>query len=108
VVASLGAAGAIIALPGRPIVTIHAEPVEAVDTTGAGDSLTAAMAFAVAAGRSVEDAVRFGVEVATAVVQHRGAQAAVPSPEQLMRMWTREATPASTRQQRNTIKENIS
>lgn len=108
VVASLGADGAIVAVPGHPVVRIDAEPVEAIDTTGAGDSLTAAMAFAVAAGRSVEDAVRFGVEVATAVVQHRGAQAAVPSADQLTRMWAREAAPASTTHEQNTIKENIS
>jgi ribokinase len=94
VVASLGGDGAVVAATGGSIEKIAAEKVPVVDTTGAGDSLTASLAYAIAAGRSVEDAVRFGVGVASCVVQQRGAQAAIPSAVVLNEIWSRTAPDA--------------
>ena len=52
--------------------------VEPVDTCGAGDSLTAGMALALAAGAGVEDALRFGIIVAGVTVGKRGTGSASP------------------------------
>jgi ribokinase len=89
VVASRGADGAAVAIPDRPLVMIPADEVTAVDTTGAGDSLTASLAYGIGAGRSVESAARFGVGVAGLVVQRRGAQKSVPSQSRLHEVWVR-------------------
>jgi ribokinase len=77
VVVTLGPAGALIATPdgiehARPF------PVRAVDTVGAGDCFTGALAVEIGAGRSLRDAVRFANAAAALKVTRRGAQAGVP------------------------------
>ncbi|HEX5026996.1 MAG TPA: ribokinase [Agriterribacter sp.] len=52
--------------------------VEAVDTTAAGDVFTAAVAVAIAEGKSVDEAARFGVKAAAVAVTRPGAQASAP------------------------------
>jgi ribokinase len=53
-------------------------PVEAVDTTAAGDVFNAALAVALAEGRSIEDGMRFANAAAAVSVTRRGAQNSAP------------------------------
>ena len=52
--------------------------VQAVDTTGAGDTFSAAFCVALAEGRSLEDAVRFGNTAAGLAVTKYGVIEAIP------------------------------
>jgi ribokinase len=60
VVVTLGRTGALI-LTDELDVTVPAVPVKVVDTTGAGDAFNSGFAVALAEGRGIVDAVRFGV-----------------------------------------------
>ena len=62
---------------------IPATKVEAVDTTGAGDAFTAALAVSLADGLSLVDAARFAGEVAAISVTRIGTQTSFPSLEEL-------------------------
>jgi ribokinase len=60
----------------------HHQPgfeVRAVDTTGAGDSFSGALAWALADGRQLEDAVEFAAASAALSTMHPGARAGMPS-----------------------------
>jgi ribokinase len=57
---------------------VPAPAVEAMDTTGAGDTFNGALAVALTEGMGWEDAVRFAVEAAAISVTRMGAQASVP------------------------------
>ena len=87
VVASLGESGVVVAEPGGERIHYSAERVPVVDTTGAGDSLTAGLAFGLATGLNLGQSVRFGNRVAATVVQQRGAQRAIPSATHLYEIW---------------------
>jgi ribokinase len=76
IVLTLGARGARI-LPEGP--ALPALPARVVDTTGAGDCLTGAVAAALAEGRSLEDAVRLGLAAASICVERHGCQPAMPA-----------------------------
>jgi ribokinase len=56
-----------------------------VDTTGAGDAFTAAVAVELAAGRSVDDAARFASQVGAHVVARNEVIPALPRREDLGR-----------------------
>lgn len=58
--------------------------VEAVDTTAAGDSFTAAFALALSRGKTCGEAIVFGQKVASIAVTRKGAQTSIPSPEEIM------------------------
>ena len=58
-------------------------PVESVDATGAGDALTAALAVAIAEGKSWSDAARFANAAAALATTAIGAQAGLPRREQV-------------------------
>ena len=60
VVVTLGATGALI-LTDELDIMVPAVPVDVVDTTGAGDAFNSGFAVALAEGRDIVDAVRFGV-----------------------------------------------
>jgi ribokinase len=60
VVVTLGRAGALI-LTDELDVMVPSIPVDVVDTTGAGDAFNSGFAMALAEGRDIVDAVRFGV-----------------------------------------------
>ena len=75
VVLTLGRRGAQI-LPDGPL--LPAAPAQTVDTTGAGDALAGALATALAEGRPLEDALRFGMAAAAVSVEHPGCQPAMP------------------------------
>jgi ribokinase len=58
---------------GGAVEHVPAVPVEAVDTTAAGDSLCGAFADTFVRGKSLPDAVRRAVRVATVTVTRPGA-----------------------------------
>ena len=75
-VLTLGARGARI-LPDGP--ELPALPAQVVDTTGAGDCVTGAVAAILAEGRPLEDAVRLGLAAASICVERPGCQPAMPT-----------------------------
>ena len=81
---TLGAAGSIIAL-GAQRRTVAAFPVEAVDTTGAGDTYCGVLAAQLPVGRAaltadvLADAARVAGAAAALAVGRHGAQASVPT-----------------------------
>jgi ribokinase len=78
VVITIGAEGAIAAADG--VVThVPTEPTRVVDTTGAGDAFTGALAVALSRGADLEAAVRLGVRVGSYAVARPGAQASYPT-----------------------------
>ncbi|MFF9569059.1 ribokinase [Streptomyces sp. NPDC014685] len=80
VVITLGAAGALVA-DGRTgdVVPVPSIAVEAVDTTGAGDAFTAALAWRLGLGEELAEAAAFAVRVGAAAVTRQGAQASFPT-----------------------------
>lgn len=58
---------------------VSAFAVDAVDSTGAGDAFTAALAVRLAAGDRLADAVRFGCAAGALAATRHGAQQAMPS-----------------------------
>lgn len=82
VVVTLGAAGALIARP-EGTVTVPSPVVRAVDTTGAGDAFTGALAWRLGTGDDLETAVRFAVRVGAAAVTRTGAQQSFPTADEL-------------------------
>ncbi|MFG2561034.1 ribokinase [Streptomyces sp. NPDC048496] len=84
VVITLGADGALIA-DGRTdvVVRIPGLRVEAVDTTGAGDAFTAALAWRLSVGEDLATAAAFAVRVGAAAVTREGAQASFPTAEEV-------------------------
>jgi len=85
VILTRGAEGALICdhrgLTDVPPVPSHA----VVDTTGAGDAFTAAVAVELAAGRSADDAARFATQVGAYVVARNEVIPALPRREDLGR-----------------------
>lgn len=77
VIVTLGASGSLVARKGDTSL-VPAFPVEAVDTTAAGDTYCGCLAVAVAQGRELEDAVRFASAGAALSVQKVGAQPSTP------------------------------
>ena len=82
VVVTVGAAGAVVGGPDG-IDIVPTERVTAVDTTGAGDAFTGALAAALGAGRSLVEAVGIGVRAGTWAVCRPGAQASFPRAAQI-------------------------
>jgi ribokinase len=82
VVVTVGAAGAVVG-QGTDIEVVPTEPVTAVDTTGAGDAFTGALAAALGAGCDLVEAVRIGVRAGTHAVCRPGAQASFPQAAQI-------------------------
>ncbi|MDG9702094.1 ribokinase [Streptomyces sp. DH37] len=82
VVVTLGASGALLSGPGGTV-RVPSPAVEAVDTTGAGDAFTGALAWRLARGDGLEEAVRLAVRVGAAAVTRPGAQAAFPTGDEL-------------------------
>ncbi|MEN3002110.1 MAG: ribokinase [Armatimonadota bacterium] len=81
-VITLGARGAIYNAEG----TIHRQPalpVQAVDTTAAGDAFVAGFTVALTEGRSIHEAVQFGQRVAAIAVTRWGAQPSLPTREEV-------------------------
>ncbi|OMI34122.1 ribokinase [Streptomyces sparsogenes] len=82
VVVTLGAGGALVADRDRTVL-VPSLPVEAVDTTGAGDAFTGALGWRLGVGDDLETAVRFAVRVGAAAVTRAGAQESFPTAEEV-------------------------
>ncbi|MEA2249214.1 MAG: ribokinase [Solirubrobacteraceae bacterium] len=81
VVVTDGAAGAVVVEgPAAPVVAVPAAArVAAVDTTGAGDTFSGALAARIAAGDGVAAAARFAVAAGSCAVREPGARAGMPT-----------------------------
>ena len=77
VVITLGEGGA-VAIGPEIEVDVRAPKVRVVDTTGAGDALVGGLAACLAAGKGLEEAVRFGVAVGSATTEAMGAYPRLP------------------------------
>ncbi|MFE9681768.1 ribokinase [Streptomyces sp. NPDC006285] len=82
VVVTLGEEGA-LAADTSGTVRVPAVRVDAVDTTGAGDSFTAALAWRLGAGESLADAAAYAARVGAVAVTREGAQASFPTAEEV-------------------------
>ncbi|MEU2423217.1 ribokinase [Streptomyces sp. NPDC007851] len=78
VVVTLGADGALVA-DGEQVTAVPSVRVAAVDTTGAGDAFTAALAVRLGAGASLPEAAAYAARVGAAAVTRRGAQESYPT-----------------------------
>lgn len=86
VVVKMGEHGAVAhAGTGAPIL-MPAYPVEAVDTTAAGDAFTAALALRLAEGAVLGDAMRFACAAGAVSATRLGAQASMPTRAQVERL----------------------
>ncbi|MBY8342420.1 ribokinase [Streptomyces spinosirectus] len=82
VVVTLGAEGALVASPDGTA-RVSSVKVDAVDTTGAGDAFTAALAFRLGAGASLAEAAAYAARVGAAAVTREGAQESFPTAEEV-------------------------
>jgi ribokinase len=82
VVITLGADGA-YAADAAGGTRVPSPPVTVVDTTGAGDAFTGALAWRLSLGESLPAAAALAARAGAAAVTARGAQGSYPSPDQL-------------------------
>ncbi|MFD5474134.1 ribokinase [Streptomyces sp. NPDC127105] len=78
VVITLGGEGALVA-SAEGAARVPSVKVDAVDTTGAGDAFTAALAWRLGAGASLEEAAAYAARVGAVAVTRRGAQESYPT-----------------------------
>ncbi|MFJ8623234.1 ribokinase [Kitasatospora sp. NPDC093550] len=83
VVVTLGSEGALVASAGEEAVRVAPVKVDAVDTTGAGDSFTAALAWKLGAGAPLVEAAGYAARVGAVAVTRRGAQESFPTAEEV-------------------------
>jgi ribokinase len=86
VVVTRGREGADLHRAGRPAHRQPAFPVEAADTTGAGDAFCAALAWALAEGRHLEDAVTLAAAAGALACRGVGARASLPDRAEVERL----------------------
>ena len=84
VVVTAGAEGAALAEPSGNTLAVPGFPVQVVDTVGAGDTFTAALAVALAAGLPAATAVRSATAAAATAVTRPGAQHGLPRPADIL------------------------
>jgi len=97
VVVTLGREGCLVAerrADGPLLTTVPATPVEAVDTTGAGDTFCGVLAAALARGADLPDAARLAAAAGALAVTRPGAQDAVPDAADVVALAQRTAHPA--------------
>lgn len=81
VIITMGAKGSFVFDRHGGRVRIPPRAVRAVETTGAGDSYVGAMAVALAGGRSLVEAARYGTLASSITIQGVGAQGSMPDGE---------------------------
>ncbi|MFE7216721.1 ribokinase [Streptomyces sp. NPDC057611] len=82
VVVTLGSEGALVATA-ESMTRVPSVKVDAVDTTGAGDAFTAALAWRLGTGSSLPDAAAYAARVGAAAVTRPGAQESYPTTEEV-------------------------
>ncbi len=80
---TFGAAGAVLSKNGEDIARAKPPRIEAVDTTAAGDTFTAALTVALVEGQSPEKALQFACAAGAAAATKLGAQPSLPSREKV-------------------------
>ena len=83
VIVTLGGRGALLAVRGAGARHFPAVPVEAVDSTGAGDAFVGALAWLIGRGDELEGAVRRAGAIAAVSVTRPGAQVSYPRAEEI-------------------------
>lgn len=84
VIVTLGPAGSLV-VNADGVSRVEAFPVDAVDTTAAGDTYCGCLSVALAEGKSFEDSVRFASAAAAISVGRMGAQPSTPHREEIDR-----------------------
>jgi ribokinase len=79
VVVTRGGSGAVLHRAGLAPLEQRAFPVHAVDTTGAGDAFNGALAWAIARGQPIEDALRSACAAGALATRAVGAREALPT-----------------------------
>jgi ribokinase len=79
---TLGARGAAVVGPDGSVTRVPAVPVNAIDTTGAGDAFVGAFGYGLAAGLDEQTAVRLGIACASDSVTRPGTQSSFASREE--------------------------
>ncbi|MER5199264.1 ribokinase [Streptomyces sp. NPDC002755] len=82
VVVTLGPEGALVA-SAEGVARVASVRVAAVDTTGAGDSFTAALAWRLGTGSTLAEAAAYAARVGAAAVTRRGAQESFPTAQEV-------------------------
>ncbi|WEO97295.1 ribokinase [Streptomyces sp. FXJ1.172] len=82
VVVTLGAQGALVC-DASGVTRVEPVKVDTVDTTGAGDAFTAALAFGLGSGSSPAEASAYAARVGAAAVTRRGAQESYPTAQEV-------------------------
>ncbi len=75
---TFGAGGAVLSKGGATIAKTKPPVIEAIDTTGAGDTFTAALTVALLEGMDVQAALEFACAAGAAAATKRGAQPSLP------------------------------
>jgi ribokinase len=75
-----------LAAPDQQLVQIAPVKVNAVDTTGAGDAFTGAVAARLASGAALADAAAFASIAAALATTRKGTQAAYPDEDDVKRV----------------------
>ena len=83
VVLKLGSRGSLAVMADGHFYTVPAFKVQVVDTTGAGDAFTGALAVAMRRGDRIRDAVRFASAAGSLACTKMGAQAAMPTADEV-------------------------
>ncbi|WP_328747632.1 ribokinase [Streptomyces sp. NBC_00285] len=83
VVVTLGAEGSLVASSSAGVTRVASVKVDAVDTTGAGDAFTAALAFRLGAGASLTEAAAYASRVGAVAVTREGAQDSFPTADEV-------------------------
>lgn len=96
VVVTLGASGCLAASASAGFRSIPAVPVDAVDTVGAGDAFTGALAVALSEGRPLFEAVAWAGAAAALAVTRAGAQPSLPHRGDIERLAARSMATVGT------------
>ncbi len=81
---TFGAAGAVLTRKGEDIARVKPPRVNAVDTTAAGDTFTAALTLALVEGQEPEDALAFACAAGAAATMKMGAQPSLPTRDEVL------------------------
>ena len=80
---TFGAAGAVLSRQGEDLARAKPPRIDAVDTTAAGDTFTAALTVALVEGQGPEDALRFACAAGAAAATKLGAQPSLPTRDEV-------------------------
>jgi ribokinase len=83
-VITLGDAGALVLTAGEPAVLLPAYPVQAVDTTAAGDAFTGTLGAGLASGHGLDASVRHAMAAGALAVTRPGASPSLPVREEVL------------------------